>query len=133
MAPTDQELEERVLPVIEETVQIEKNKVETGRVRVTKHVREHEETADTPLFREEVQVERVPVNQMVEERPSIREEGEITIVPVIEEVLVVQKKLMLKEELHIKRVRTEFHQPKKVVLRGEEVTIEHLPPNTVGE
>lgn len=35
--------------------------------------------------------------------PEIRTEGDVTIVPVLEEVLVVEKRLVLKEELHIRR------------------------------
>jgi stress response protein YsnF len=56
------------------------------------------------------------------------------IVPVIEEVLVVQKQLRLIEELHIRKSRTERHEPQTVTLRKEEVTVEQLgvenPPAT---
>ena len=59
-------------------------------------------------------------------RSATRTEGDITIVPVVEEVLVVEKRLMLKEELHI-RTRTEtttIEQP--VTLRRQRATVDRL-------
>ena len=57
---------------------------------------------------ETVEVTRVPIDKVVETAPEIRTDGDVTIVPVLEEVLVVEKRLVLKEELHIRRrVETE--------------------------
>ena len=54
------------------------------------------------------------------------EVGETTIVSILEEVLVVEKRLVLKEELHIRRRQVEMRDPRRVTLRSEEVTIERL-------
>jgi Domain of unknown function (DUF2382) len=62
-----------------------------------------EELARADMQRETVEVTRVPVDKMVETAPEIRTEDDVTIVPVLEEVLVVEKRLVLKEELHIRR------------------------------
>jgi stress response protein YsnF len=43
------------------------------------------------------------MGRMVETAPEIRTESDVTILPVVEEVLVVEKRLVLKEELHIRR------------------------------
>jgi stress response protein YsnF len=67
-----------------------------------------EELAKATLKSDTVEVTRVPVHKVVEAAPEIRTEGNVTIVPVLEEVLVVTKQLVLKGELHIRRrVETE--------------------------
>lgn len=120
---------ERVIPVMIEEAHVSKRIVETGKVRIRKIVHEEEEIVDEPLFREEISVDRVTINKEVDTPPEVRREGETVIVPVVEEVLVIEKRLMLKEELHItRRQRTEqSHQP--VTLRREEVVVERLAPN----
>jgi uncharacterized protein (TIGR02271 family) len=112
------------LPVIEERARVEKRQVVTGRVRVTKLVREHEEVLDEPLFSEEVEVTRVPLDRWVDAPMSVRQAGDTLIIPVLEEVVVIEKRLRLKEEVHVTRRRRESRQPRRVVLRSEEVTVD---------
>ena len=58
----------------------------------------------------------------------VREENGTTIVSVVEEVLVVEKRWMLREEIHIRQQRIETHQPQHIyTLRSEEVQVEHVP------
>jgi hypothetical protein len=71
---------------------------------------------DEPLFTDDVSVERVPVNRIVDAVPETRQEGDVTIIPVIEEVITVEKRLLLREEVRIRRSRTEVHQPRTVVV-----------------
>jgi uncharacterized protein (TIGR02271 family) len=115
-----------VVPVMVEELDVQRRKVETGRVRINKVVREREELVDEPLLREEVIVERVPINRFVEEAIPLRSEGDTIIVSLLEEVPVVEKRLMLKEELRITVRRVEAHKPMPVTLRGEEATVEHI-------
>lgn len=70
----------------------------------------------------------MPVGRQVEATPAVREEGDVTIYPVMEERLVVEKRLFLKEELRVTRtVRLEpFEQ--EVVLRSMTADVERLPP-----
>lgn len=117
---------EHVIPVMQETLEVEKRQVETGGVRITKIVREHEEIIDEPLLRETVDVQRVAINQFIEAPVAVRFENDTMIMPVLEEVLVVEKRLLLKEELHIHRHQTTIHQPQTVVRRSEEVQMEHF-------
>lgn len=128
-APTRDDREALVVPVVREEVDVRKRQWETGGVRVEIGVREREELVDEPLVREEVRVERVPVNQVVAEAPGVRQEGDTTVVPVLEEVLVVEKRLVLKEEVRITRRRFEAHEPQRVRLRTEEPRIERLKPD----
>ena len=119
--------EEVVVPVIAETASVQKRTVETGRVRVTKSVSEREELIDEPLLRQDVEVSRTTVGRTFPEAPAVRYEGETIIVPVIEEVLVVEKRYLLKEEIRISRRETETHQPQRVTLRNEDVAVERVP------
>jgi uncharacterized protein (TIGR02271 family) len=115
-----------VLPVLAEALDVRTRPVETGRVRIHKTVQAREVLVDEPLLREEVIIERVPVNRVVEGPIPVRYEGDTMILSLLEEVLVVETRLLLKEELHLTKRRTETHQPACVTLRREEVTIERV-------
>ena len=80
-----------------------KRQVVTGRVRVQTLTDTIEELAHAEVQRESVEVTRVPIDKVVETAPEIRTEGDVTILPIVEEVLVVEKRLVLKEEVHIRR------------------------------
>lgn len=77
-------------------------------------------TGDEPLFQEDVEVERIPMNRFIDGPVETRQEGDLTIVPVVEEVLEVRKRLLLKEEVHIRRRRAEVREPRRVVVHGGE-------------
>lgn len=120
-----------VIQVVEEVARVTKREVETGRVRLHKTVREVDEPVEVLLRQEELEVERVPVGRIVPEAPAPRQEGDTTVIPVLEEVLVVEKRLFLKEELRVRRKATERTAREVVRLRKEEVTVEDLsPPRT---
>jgi uncharacterized protein (TIGR02271 family) len=116
-------------PVMEEQLQVEKRLVETGRgIRIHKTIEERQQMIDEPLMRDELSVEHVAVGQIVPEGqvPEMRYEGETLVVPVLEEVIVVQKQLLLKEEVRITRRRQEVHEPQQVALRSEHIRIERF-------
>jgi len=116
-----------VLPVIEETLDVHTRRVVTGTVRITKTVQEHDVLVDEPLWREDVEITRVPVQRVVDGPIPVRTEGETTIISLVEEVLVIEKRLMLVEELHLHTHRRETRQPQQVTLRRDEVHVERLP------
>jgi uncharacterized protein (TIGR02271 family) len=115
-----------VVPVIAEQLEVQKRKVEAGGVRIRKTVKEREEVVDEPLMREEVQVKRVPVNKVVDGPVPVRHVGDTMIVSLLEEVMVVEKRLMVKEELHITKEQVESYRPQRVRLRTEEATVERV-------
>ena len=119
-----------VIPVIEEQIVVDKYIVERGKVRVSKRISEHEEIVDEPLFHEEVRVERVPINQVIETAPGVRNEGDTLVIPVVEERIFVEKRLVLVEELRVKKELVETHQPQKITLRKEQVEINRIAGNT---
>jgi uncharacterized protein (TIGR02271 family) len=121
------EARQAVVPVIAEEIKVGKRTVESGRVQITKRVEEREEVVDQPLLKEEVEVQRVPINRPIEAPATIREEGDVTIIPVMEEVVVVERRLILKEELHIRRKRTQVRQPQRITLRSERAEIKRIP------
>jgi stress response protein YsnF len=123
-----------VVPVVEEELAVGKRVVEEGGIRVTRRVEEHEEIIRQALRRENVEVVRVPVNRVVKGAEPVRQEGDVIVVPMVEEVLVVTKQLVVREELHIrKRVREEVD-PQRVVLRKQVVDVEKLQSSdTPGE
>jgi len=120
------EEEHIVMPVIAETLDVQKRKVETGGVRIKKIVHEREEIVDEPLMREEVQVKRVPINRVVEAPVPVRHVGNTMIISLLEEVLVVEKRLMLKEELHVTKSEVETFKPQRITLRTEEAVVERV-------
>lgn len=113
-----------VIPVIHEKLLIEKREFESGRVVVHKTVIERDEVAEILLRQQDLIVERVPVGRVVSEAPPTRQEGDTLIVPILEEILVVEKRLILKEELHIRKHSSERMEKHKVSLRTEHVEIE---------
>jgi stress response protein YsnF len=66
---------------------------------------------------------------MIDGPVGIRQEGDTMIVPILEEVLVVEKRLMLKEELRITTMRRTASEPQHFTLRSEEAIVERLEPN----
>src|SRR5438128_4303326 len=79
------------IPLVEERLSVAKRQVESGRVRVRVTVEEREELITEQLLRDDLQIERVPKNVRVTDVPHVRLEGNTTIVPVVKEVLVVEK------------------------------------------
>jgi uncharacterized protein (TIGR02271 family) len=118
--------DEKVVPVMEEHVRIERAPIESAVVQVRKEIRERQEVIREPVFHEEVEVERVPVNRMAEGPVTSRYEGDTLIVPLVEEVVVVEKRLKITEELHIRKRRTESRSETPVTLRREEVSVDRV-------
>ena len=116
----------QVVPVVEETAVVSKRQVATGKVRVHTHVDTVEEVAKASLRSDRFEITRVEVGKVVDVAPQVRTEGDLTIVPVLEEVLVVEKKLVLKEEIHIRHIAETENVEKPVVLRRERVVVERL-------
>ena len=118
---------ETVIPIIEETAVVTKRVVPTSRVRVNTAVEERTELVRADLEQEAVEVERVAVNREVDAVPEVRREDDVLIVPVVEEILVIEKRLILKEELRIHTRRTVERVEKPIVLRRTVASVERSP------
>jgi len=117
---------ERTVPVIEEELVTGTRAVKTGSVRVRKEVEQVRKTVELPAVQDVVEVTRKAVNKVVTSRPEIREEGDLVIVPVVQEEIVVRKRLVVKEEIHIRRRHTEEQVTQDVMVGNEVATIERL-------
>jgi uncharacterized protein (TIGR02271 family) len=126
-------VEHLIIPLISEQIQVRKETRETGGVRLTRVVHEEEQTIDEPLLREEIEVERVEINRPIDKIPDNRTEGDTLIIPVVEEELVVEKRLVLRQEIHVRKKRTESHSPQQVTVRREDVRVERLDAADDGE
>jgi len=111
-----------VIPVLAEKIRVETQTHESV-VTIHKTVDQRTEVVDLPLQSEEVEIERVAVNRIVEAPIPVRNEGDTMIISLLEEVLVVEKRLLLREEVHIRKLHKEVHDPKEVLLREEHVEI----------
>ena len=118
---------ETVIPVFEEELSVAKRVVETARVRVSRVTHQHQQLVDELLQHEKVEVEHIPIDREIEAMPSIRQEGDVTIIPVVEEVLKVERRLVLKEEVHIRRIKQTQRYQESVTLRRQEAQVTRLP------
>jgi stress response protein YsnF len=115
---------EEVLPLMDERLRLEKRSVEIGRVRVSLSTETTEEILRETLRSRRVEVQRIERGQEVTEVPQTRQEGDVIIVPVVEEILVVEKRLVLKEEIHLRLVETETAVEERAVRRVQHATVE---------
>lgn len=117
------------IPVIEERPVLLTKPVRTSTVRIDKIVREHEASIEAVLRSDEVVVERRSVDppQPVDAPPPVRHEGDVTIIPILEERLVVEKRLFVREELRVRRVERSRVSRQRVTVRSEDVRVEREP------
>jgi uncharacterized protein (TIGR02271 family) len=115
-----------VVPIVEERATILKRRTLTEGVRVRTVVHEEEATVEEPVATEAVEVERVPLDRWVEAPIPVRQEGDTTVITLVEEVVVVEKRLRATEEVRITRKQSIEPSVHTVTLRREEAVVEHL-------
>ena len=115
--------EKQVIPLYTEEIAVSLRKVERAVVRVARVTHARPALVDEQLTHERVEVERVAINRIVDAAPPIREEGDLTIVPVVEEIVVVERRLLLKEEVRLKKVRVSEQHQETIVLRDQDVVV----------
>jgi uncharacterized protein (TIGR02271 family) len=115
--------DETKLQLFAEELSVAKETLETGRVRVSTRTHEREAVVDEDLARERIEIETIPMNSRIDAVPDVRQEGDTTIIPVVEEQLVVERRLVLKEEVRIRRVRSTERHEEKVKLRYQEAVV----------
>jgi len=113
-----------VLPIVQEEAQFSKRTVETGRVSLRTVVDRHEETLQETLTRTDVDVSRVAIGRFVDLAPLVEERDGVTVVPIVEERLIVEKRLFLVEEVHLVRRTTLEPVSQTITLRSTRAVIE---------
>ncbi len=101
MALATEGQDESRVPLIEETVSIERREVETDRVRVRTVVDAEHLLVEEQLRVGGLDVIRVAVEREVAEAPGPYREGDTLVIPVVEERLIVEKRLFVVEELRV--------------------------------
>ena len=117
-------VQEETLPLAEENLVLQRRTVETGTVRVRTVLQSREEVARAEIYRQAVSVEHVPINREIDEVPTPWEDGDVLVIPVVEEVLVVEKRLILREEVRVRRRREVDQIEQPVSLRTMEALVE---------
>jgi len=131
IAPNETALEitdEAVLRLLVEELSVDKQRIETGRLRVRRVTQERSENVEIDVEHVEAEFERVPVGRFVDERPVMRETEDMIVIPVVEEVVVVERRLMLKEEIHVRKTRRVERRSEQVTLRSQDAEVLRLPP-----
>lgn len=113
-----------IIPIGEEVLRTSKREVETGRVRVRTLIDEHQQIVREELSRTTVEVERIPVDVEVATLPATRTEGDVTIIPVVEEVLFVRKALVVREEIRLHRKTSIEKVEQPVTVRSQRAVVE---------
>lgn len=114
-----------------EAIEIGKRRIEEL-VSVTRATRTKDVLVEEALSREDVLVEHVHIGRFIDALPPVREEGDTTILPVVEEVAVIVKRLFLKEEVRITKTRTTSQHIETVTLREQHAQVTRTPlPNDV--
>ena len=116
-----------IVPIHKEEVTISRRVIAGDVVRVSTVTEQREHQVNEPVFRERVEVEHVAIGRAVDTVPEIAVEGDVTIIPVVEEVVVVTRRLMLKEELHVRRVRETSQHHETVMLREQKAVVTRTP------
>jgi uncharacterized protein (TIGR02271 family) len=121
--PSKGSIDDSKLTLLAEELSVGKEAVETGRVRVSKQTHMREVAIDEDLLRQSADIETIPIGRQIFEMPSVRHEGETIIVPIVEEILHTERRLILKEEVRITRRKTteQFHD--RVTLRYQEAVV----------
>lgn len=121
--------EELIIPVVQEFVQVGVRQVDTGRgVRVKTAVTEKQEEVEALLRRDELEVVHVPVDRVVsaDQAPVARYDGDTLVIPILEEVLVVEKRIRIKEEVRITMSEGQQRHVETVSLKSEQVFVERF-------
>ena len=132
---TERDIETLSVQLKAEHATVAKRRVDGDLVRVTTSTRQIDHLVDEELTHERVEVERVPIGRIIQSVPPVREEGDMTIMPVVEEVVVVERRLVLKEEVRIRRFQATSRHQERVMLRTQqaEITRTEAGHRTTGE
>jgi len=98
--------EEQTLELREEELIAHKDLRELGEIQVRTEVDQLPGRIEVDAYREEVVIEHETVGKVVSEREQPSQDGDVLIVPIYEEQIVVTKRLVLRERMHIRRIGT---------------------------
>jgi uncharacterized protein (TIGR02271 family) len=115
-------------PLYAEDLTVSKRQIAGDMVQVGTITRKNESFIDETLNHKRVQIDRIPVGRQVDAVPPVRQEGDTTILSVVEETVVVERRLILTEEIHIRRLHVSERHQEAVILRKQEAVITRIDP-----
>ena len=130
MPDQERQPEDLRIPLHAEEVSVFRREIKKAKVQIALVTGTREQLIDEELTHVRVEIERVPIGRTVEVAPPIRHEEDITIIPVVEEVVVVARRLVLKEEIRVSRVSTKERHRETVVLRQQEAAVTRERPDS---
>lgn len=122
-----------VMSITEEQAAVRKREKITGGVRVRTTVAEDERIVAEPVVSESVEVERIPLDRWVEAAVPVRQEGDTTVITLVAEEVVVERRLKAVEEIRITKRQTTEHTQARITLRREAAVVEHLDGDDVDD
>lgn len=122
----DRQDNEVVVPVLNEELHADAIPVQTGGVRVTKHVEGHDEILEQELRKGRVEVKRVKTDRVVDGPQPVQRVGNTLIVPVVSEVLHVEKRWVVTEEIHLTQTEERETVRQTVTVNQEKAQVERL-------
>jgi stress response protein YsnF len=112
------------VPVMKESIAVGTAPREVGAVRVRIETEQCPEAVPLQRAEDRVVVERVPVHRFVDRRQEAWTDGDVWVVPVYSEVPVLERRLMLVEELRFHRQTTTSSTTETVALTRERAVVE---------
>ena len=117
---------ELVVPVLNEELHADAIPVQTGGVRVTKHVEGHDEILEQELRKGRVEVKRVKTERVVDGPQPVQRVGNTLVVPVVSEVLHVEKRWVVTEEIHLTQFEERETVQQTVTVNREQADVQRV-------
>jgi stress response protein YsnF len=130
MPDQEQQTKDLRIPLHVEEISVSRREIKKANVQVALVTGMREQLIDEELTHVRVEIERVPVDRTVEVAPPTRQEGDITIIPVVEEIVFVERRLVLKEEVRVRRVSTKEQHQETVMLHQQEAVVTREEPDS---
>jgi stress response protein YsnF len=116
------------LLLLEEQISVVRRRIAGDTIRVSTVTTRTEKHVAEEIVHERIEVEHVPIGRPIDTAPRVREEGDVTIIPMVEEVVFIEKRLILKEEIRLRRVRVPDVHREVITLRQQDVVVERIQP-----
>jgi stress response protein YsnF len=116
-----------VVPIYQEQANVTKRRIVTAKVRVSTVTRQSEQFLTETLAQQQVKIDRIPIGRLIKAVPKIRKEGDAIIIPIVEEIPVVEHRLVLMEEVWVRRIRTNETHRQRATLRCQEAVVTRDP------
>ena len=121
---------EQVIPLFEERAEVSSKVIETAKVRIQRSTETFNQTVTLPLTSTTWDIQRIPVGQLLTDRPEVRHEGDTTIYPLVEERFVARREYFLLEEVHVRRTTKTTEQTATLELHRDILSVDREILNT---